>query len=200
MPLQHTNRQGKIYHIQSHDRRGKAAITAAQKPTGTPVDDLPEGFEIHEKPETGQVYVRKIVPSAILASERDLVEAGLRQKAKLDCFLVQVEGDSLVVYSPNNEMIDSIIAVMRHFTKPSESQVAAARKELSRDAIYDKLLRFTLSDPPTRQFAADRWCFKGSINDWIMVGNGSLAALVNLCAPHLGKDSFFDLGGSIHML
>ena len=32
---------------------------------------------------------------------------------------------------------------------------------------YQKVLRFTLTDEKSRTFRVQRWCFKGSIDDWI---------------------------------
>jgi hypothetical protein len=55
------------------------------------------------------------------------------------------------------------------------------------------VMRFTLEDKETRQFAVDRWCFRGSIDDWIPLSFGDLPKLVARYCPHLGKESFFDL-------
>jgi hypothetical protein len=56
------------------------------------------------------------------------------------------------------------------------------------------ILRFTLRDEITRQFSADRWCFRGSIDDWFCLsGRGALSRLVETYCRHLGKESFFEL-------
>ena len=48
-----------------------------------------------------------------------------------------------------------------------------------------------------RTFRVQRWCFKGSIDDWIDLwmsgGVGKLPVLVQTFCPHLGRDSFYDL-------
>ena len=36
-----------------------------------------------------------------------------------------------------------------------------------RGSMYQKMLRFTLDDKKDRTFRVQRWCFKGSIDDWI---------------------------------
>ena len=50
-------------------------------------------------------------------------------------------------------------------------------------------------DSAKRTFVVERWCFRGSIDDWIpmMGGRGSLPDLVRKYGQHLGKDSFYDL-------
>ena len=60
-------------------------------------------------------------------------------------------------------------------------------------SLYQKVLRFTLIDEDDRRFAAERWCFLGSIDDWIPLSGGELAGLIERYAPHIGKESFFEL-------
>jgi len=36
-------------------------------------------------------------------------------------------------------------------------------------------------------------CFVGSVDDWIDIGHGSLAALVKRYVKHLGQESYFEL-------
>ena len=58
---------------------------------------------------------------------------------------------------------------------------------------YHPMLRFTLKDKTTRQFSVDRWCFRGSIDDWFFLDCGELRKLVEKYCRHLGKESFFEL-------
>ncbi len=58
---------------------------------------------------------------------------------------------------------------------------------------YNKMLRFTLTDEKTRQFSVDRWCFRGSIDDWFPLDCGELRKLVEKYCRHIGKESFFEL-------
>ena len=62
---------------------------------------------------------------------------------------------------------------------------------------YMKVLRFTLVDEEKRTFSVQRWCFRGSIDDWIDLWSsghhGKLLDLVRKFCPHIGQDSFFDL-------
>ena len=58
---------------------------------------------------------------------------------------------------------------------------------------YHQMLRFTLIDEKARWFSADRWCFRGSIDDWFHLGDGYLSKLVEKYCRHLGKESFFEL-------
>ena len=66
-----------------------------------------------------------------------------------------------------------------------------------RGNMYQKMLRFTLDDKKDRTFRVQRWCFKGSIDDWIDLwvsgGIGKLPDLVRDFCPHIGQDSFYEL-------
>ncbi|MGA7496363.1 MAG: hypothetical protein WBX00_06495 [Isosphaeraceae bacterium] len=46
-----------------------------------------------------------------------------------------------------------------------------------------------------RSFAAERWCFLGSIDDWIPLSDsGDLFKLVRRYGPHTGKESSYEMG------
>ncbi len=61
-------------------------------------------------------------------------------------------------------------------------------------AHYMAVLRFTLVDKNPRAFVAERFCFRGIVDDWIPIGGpNSLAAHVRAFVKHLGRDSLFEL-------
>lgn len=60
--------------------------------------------------------------------------------------------------------------------------------------LYQAMMRFILIDNDTREFEAQRYCFRGSIDDWIELDSSNdLMKLAQKCCVHLGKDSFYDL-------
>ena len=68
------------------------------------------------------------------------------------------------------------------------------RPWLVQDLNYSKMMRFTLLDDSPRRFGAERWCFLGSIDNWLSLnGLKSLNKLLAKYVPHLGKESFFEL-------
>ena len=61
-------------------------------------------------------------------------------------------------------------------------------------ATYMPVLRFVLVEKETRLFRPERFCFRGSVDDWIELGlPASLKKLSTEFIQHLGKDSFYDL-------
>jgi len=193
MAYQHTNRRGDVYYIQAKGRGGKIAYSAARKPTGTMVDRLPKGYEIYEKPENAQVFVRKIKPTLILPSERQLVETSVRRLAKLEHFIVDVETDGIVVYLTDAET-DASLGILSELAPMSADQGQSMRDWIISRAMYSKMMRFSLMDRQSRRFAVERWCFLGGIDDWFfLAGDKTLVELVNEYMPHLGTESCFEL-------
>jgi hypothetical protein len=70
----------------------------------------------------------------------------------------------------------------------------AAKDSLIQTSNYTKMMRFELVNPDERVFVVQRWCFRGSVDDWIWVGGPApLADLVRQYGQHLGKESFYEL-------
>jgi hypothetical protein len=70
---------------------------------------------------------------------------------------------------------------------------AQIRSAIRREITYSPMLQFVLSDEKQRAFVAQRYCFRGAIDDWIDLGHGPLATVVRKYVKHLGKESYFDL-------
>ncbi len=60
--------------------------------------------------------------------------------------------------------------------------------------FYRTRMRFTLSDPDERTYDAERWCYRGSVDDWIYAGHsGKIEQLARELVPTLGTDDFYEL-------
>ena len=56
------------------------------------------------------------------------------------------------------------------------------------------MLRFVLDDELLRIFMTERFCFLGSVDDWIEIGEPDiLKKLVEKYVKHLEKESFYEL-------
>jgi len=59
---------------------------------------------------------------------------------------------------------------------------------------YFEYMRFILEDEKTRLFSAERYCFRGSVDGWLELGQSlDFELLVKKCCVHLGEDTFYDL-------
>jgi len=194
MRFQYTNRHGDVYHLQSKARKtGALGYSFTRKLTGTPVDRLPDGYEVRELPKNAQVVLRKITPSAILPLEKQVAEAAVRHQAKLEHFIVDSDGNEMVIWLPDMESDTKLERMMGDFGFATFS-LETARERLVHRARYSMMMRFVLTDPARRTFDVQRWCFRGSIDGWFFLDGGKpLAALLKKYVPHLGKESFYEL-------
>lgn len=198
MAVEHTNRKGDVYILQAgKTKTGKPRYWCGQKLTGEPLDAIPEGFEIREDPGTAIVTLRKVRPTEISRLETQIVSDGIRKHAGLEYFIVDVDGDSLVVYIPDRgaEVADEMLEMFGGHPWVMSHRMQETKARLIRRSNYTKMMRFELVDSAKRVFVAERWCFRGSIDDWIpMMGCAApLPDLVRKYGQHLGKDSFYDL-------
>ena len=55
-------------------------------------------------------------------------------------------------------------------------------------------MRFVVIDPAKRIFLPQRFCFRGSVDDWIEIGKpGKLKQIAERYPPFLGTDEIYEL-------
>ncbi|HUG18401.1 MAG TPA: hypothetical protein VMM56_05450 [Planctomycetaceae bacterium] len=194
MSVKHTNRKGKTFHLhQGFTSKGNPKYYFSSKKSGDLVEEIPAGYEIHEKPDTAQVFLRKTRSSRITDDEREMTLCEARKAAGTDHILVEVDGDSLVIhFAERNDRLTNELYGDLGLSQAKFEQLTRSFERKYLD--YQKVLRFTLADESKRMFSVERWCFKGSIDDWFPLEFASpLAEIVPKYCQHLGKESFFEL-------
>ena len=191
MPIQYVNRKGDTYFLhESKTKTGKPKWFFSKKTEGKLAEAIPDGYEIYEN-YMAQVFLRTIVPTLVTQEEIETVEQGVRSLARLPYFLVEGKSDNITVFVANQEtgFLEEVVASRFGFADREKLTTA-----MQRNLTYLPLMRFTLVDEGERRFAVERWCFRGSIDDWFPLrGSGDLATMVKKYAPHLGKESFYEL-------
>ena len=190
MPMTYTNAKGKTYYLhQGTTKTGKPKYYFSMESAGPLAEAIPEGFEIYENP-NAQVFLRRIPPKLITDEERQVVEDGMRKYAEVQDCKIDVKGNAIVVYTPNQsvEEFSQLLKGLNPFI--GEAKV---REYFTRSVQYAPMLQFILDDEKRRTFTAQRYCFRGSVDDWIDIGYGPLTTLVKQYVKHLGKESYFDL-------
>jgi len=192
--MEYVNRKGDRYYLQQgRTKTGKPRYYCGRQLKAAPLDAVPEGYEIYEKPENGQVYLRKQRPTEISPLEREQLEQALERFAADVPTIVDVEPRALVVYTSG--MMDDPLESMASTFGLFESVAGRLRDTMARRAIYQKMMRFELVDADERLYGVQRWCFRGSIDGWITlhVRPAPLMDLVKRFASHLGEESFYEL-------
>ena len=194
MAIEHVNRKGDTYYLHAGTTRtGKPRYFFSKKRADIPVDEVPAGYEVYESPEAGQVFLRRTKPVLIAPFECEIVSDGIRRYAGLEHFVVDAQQDSLVVWLPTSD--EKELAKLEGGRLPaSPPKMQSTVDSIIRRAPYTKMMRFLLADEDERLFHVERWCFLGSIDQWVHLdGSSQLWELVEKYIKHLGKDSFFDL-------
>lgn len=166
MPVQYNSINQKTYYLhQGKTRTGKPKYFFSTKAEGNLVEFLPDGYEIYENP-NAQVFLIKEVPKVISDAEKAIVEEQLKDVDSARSYRIDVKGKTITIFESIHE----------------------------RTKFYTPMMRFTLEDEGDRTFVAERYCFRGSVDDWIYIGgSGPLALVTSKFIPHLGKESLFEL-------
>ena len=161
---------------------------------------MPEGYEIYEHPENAQVFLRKIRPRLITDLEEQLVKNKLNALKSSKRYILECKDEILTIYESNADLehmgnifgglLDGIPSPPGT-TNANDAMTALVNMA---DQHYTAMLRFTLDDKVKRKFVAERFCFRGSFDDWITLsGPNNLRSIVERYLSTLGKDAFFEL-------
>jgi len=191
VPITYTNAKGKTYYLhQGTTKTGKPNYHFSMQSEGTLAESIPAGFEIYENP-NAQVFLRRSPPKIITDEERQVVEDGMRTYAEVQDYKIDVKGNAIVVYTADQD-IETLAELFKDRYPTPEARTLLMT--LLRQGIhYSPMLQFLLEDEQRRLFTAQRYCFRGAIDDWIDIGYGPLTQLVKQYVKHLGQESYFDL-------
>jgi hypothetical protein len=119
-----------------------------------------------------------------------VVEDGMHKYADVQDYKIDVKGNAIVIYTADQDS-DALVNLFQDVgSMRDEAQI---RRAIRREITYSPMLQFVLSNDKLRTFVAQRYCYRGAIDDWIDIGHGPLATLVKKSVKHLGKESYFDL-------
>ena len=187
MSIEHVSRSGKVYYL--HGKPGKAGkpnFYFSMDADGPRVDIVPAGFEIYENI-GGQDFLRRIPKKLIADEELALTRAALTAHAEEWLCKTEAKKNMIVVYE--TEKRDNWLRELAPWISP-----ARERQFTMQHAYYMAVLRFILTDPARRRFTPERYCFRGSVDDWIGLGPPArLPVLPKQYVKHLGRDSFYEL-------
>jgi hypothetical protein len=191
VPITYTNAKGKTYYLhQGTTKTGKLKYYFSMESEGTLAESIPAGFEIYENP-NAQVFLRRIPPKIITNEERKVVEDGMRKYADVQDYKIDVKSNAIVVYTADQD-IETLAGLFKD-VYPDPTTNTQLMTLLRKEIHYSPMLQFLLEDGQRRLFTAQRYCFRGAIDDWIDIGHGPLPTLVKRYVKHLGQESYFEL-------
>jgi hypothetical protein len=194
MPITYTNRKGITYYLcRGVTKTGKPRYYFAREPKGEPVEQIPEGFKISESV-NGRVSLIKDRPMQILPDEIAAVEAAVGLHPRSRNYRVNVKHNRIEVYEQVGLDAEELATALAQEGLGMPGLADRLRPMMERRAQFTPVLRFILADAERRTFRVERWCYLGSIDDWIDVGPmGTVDRLARHWIPRLGTDQFFEL-------
>ena len=190
--MKYVNRRGDAYYVfQGVTKTGKPKYYVSRKAesaAGIQIDLLPDDFELFESPIDARVIIRKRVLSDIYDNELNFVQERANSMARNVRAKVVSKGRCVVIYeSARAEEFKSMASVVGGLT--SRFVEAMQSSSPMSPAFLFKLIR-----KKERVFEAQRFCFRGGIEDWISLHHeGTLDELCQYYLKHLGKESFYEL-------
>jgi len=189
MSIEHISRSGKRYYLHTKPgKNGKTTYFFSLGVKGPTAQTVPEGYEVYENV-GGQVFLRRISKKLISEEEQGTVRAALMAHAEEWRYKTEIKKNAIVVY----ETKDIRAGVESIFPWIDAAKLKAAA---IRNATYMAVLRFVLMDPVKRHFAVERFCFRGSVDDWIPIGAEApsrLSAVAKKYVKYLGTDAIYEL-------
>ena len=195
MPFTFKTTKGKTYYLKSRiTKKGNTTYYLTQKKDAECLEEVPVGYEVFEKYDSGQAYIRKVRESHIEAAEIAAIEKELRQNKSLHDFKLDVCGDEIRIYTKERGAATEGSDLLKGFLSATRGNPEAT---WSRFARYEERMRVILTQHiGEREFIFQRYCYRGSIDDWITIDSGSdLEALARKNLYHLGKESYYELFG-----
>ena len=194
MPITYTNRKGFTYFLNKGvTKTGKPRYYFAKEQKGEPVDEVPQGYEIEESV-NAVVSLVKFRPKLIPYEESACVEDALAGHPRKHKYRVAVKNNQIVVYESTGGDLAGFFKTFNFLGFDREGTRNSLQDEMDRSAQFTPVLRFILDDQKTREYHAERWCYLGSIDDWIYVGHsGKIEQLAKNLTPKLGTDEIYEL-------
>lgn len=95
----------------------------------------------------------------------------------------------------SEQEIEVVREAIRSCGKQLWAGVDVKKKDIMVYEREEPCFKFSLCDEEKRSFVASRWCYRGSIDDWIPLCSGPepLSQLVRKYCRHIGEESFFEL-------
>jgi len=103
MSFSYRNRKGVTYFLHARKTKtGKVRYVFARSVGEGPVEEIPQGYRVHESV-NGQVSLARVRPRSISEAEEEAVRSQL-EELSLGVYRIEVKGDALVVHQPHRSL------------------------------------------------------------------------------------------------
>jgi hypothetical protein len=147
MPFTYINRKGfKYYLCQATTKTGKARYYFAREPKDTPVEKLPDGYQVEESINAVVSLVRAS-PKLVTPEELATVEAALKKLPKSNKYRARIKNKQIIIYESRGADFDEMLAGIG-WSMPA----IIGREFEERHVPFSPIMRFILEEPEERSF------------------------------------------------
>lgn len=165
MALSIENSNKKSYFIKSRTtKKGNMTYYLTTKEDESCLDEIPKGYEVFEKYDYGSLFIRKKIESLFTQVEIDKLRKHLDKNKSIYDYRINIHGKEIAIYTAESIRFE----------------------ERMRIKVFE--------DGSERNFEVERFCYRGSVDDWITIGSESdIDKIGSKYLIHLGKESYYEL-------
>ncbi len=186
------NSKKQSYFIKSKKtKKGNTTYYMTKKEDETCLDEVPVGYEVFEKYDSGVLFIRKKQKSMFDLKEINCIKTNLNKNDALIDYRLSINGKEMAIYiaekERNNRLLGSLMEPF--FTKTQIDHFKSIRK------TFEESMRIIIHENKSeKEFEVQRYCYRGSVDDWITVGvESDIKKIRDGYLIHLGRDSYFEL-------
>lgn len=180
--VRYENFRGNIFYLNENTtKKGNPKYSFSRDIAKANIDTIPKGYRIYENLD-GQVFLVKEENELITNQELLIVKKAVKELSNILYFRVSASKNVITV------------GTGRVFDESKEIDKSCFDKKEAKTTHYLPVLRFVLVDKEERLFEVERYCFRGTVDDWIFIDGGhDLQELSKKYCSHLGRLSFYEL-------
>jgi hypothetical protein len=191
MPKSFENSKGKTYFIKSKlTKKGNTTYYMTRKEDESCLSALPEGYEVFEKYDSGSMFVRKKQISLFNLKEINAIKASLDKNESVVDYRINITGKEMAIYTVEKEIDASRLgSPLISFYKMAQTSHPPSWRNFA-----ERMKVIIHQNKSGTEFEVQRYCYRGSIDDWITIGvEADIAEVGNKYLIHLGKASYYEL-------
>jgi len=186
------NSRGKSYFIKSKKtKKGNTTYYVTKKEDETCLDEIPTGYEVFEKYDSGLMFIRKKKSSLFSLREINAIKKGLEKNKSIIDYRINLHGGELAIYTAEKEINDTSFESLKDlfYTQSQKSHYKSIWKRFE-ERMQIKIVQ----DKSGKYFEVKRYCYRGSVDDWITIGvESDIGVVGDKYLTHIGKDSYYEL-------
>lgn len=188
-PIEFTNRRGNIYYVKSKlTKKGNTTYYMTKKKDEDCLNSLPDKYEVFEKPDTGVLYIRQKKEKMFDAKEIGFVEKALEKNKEVIDFRLDVVGNMIKIYVGDKQTFDERMSTWENRPLFRNRAINFIKSSMRLGE------RMRIIKSKNGEYEFQRYCYRGSIDDWIWIDGGEdLQDLVKTNIHHLGRMSYYEL-------